>query len=99
MPRWQLLRSSSKHLVRTDGWLVENHYRKAEQVKCGMCFAASTHSLMFPIGGTFSMIAFLPIIALGFFLGMRHATDPDHVIAVVPLSLLIIVGAKLALTG
>jgi len=45
------------------------------------------------------MIAFLPIIALGFFLGMRHATDPDHVIAVVPLSLLIIVGAKLALTG
>lgn len=28
------------------------------------------------------MIAFLSIIALGFFLGMRHATDPDHVIAV-----------------
>jgi high-affinity nickel-transport protein len=24
----------------------------------------------------------LPIAALGFFLGMRHATDPDHVIAV-----------------
>ena len=24
----------------------------------------------------------LPILALGFFLGMRHATDPDHVIAV-----------------
>src|SRR5260370_9502808 len=24
----------------------------------------------------------LSIIALGFFLGMRHATDPDHVIAV-----------------
>jgi ABC-type nickel/cobalt efflux system permease component RcnA len=28
------------------------------------------------------MIALLSIIALGFFLGMRHATDPDHVIAV-----------------
>src|SRR5438445_13395223 len=28
------------------------------------------------------MISFLSIIANGFFLGMRHATDPDHVIAV-----------------
>lgn len=28
------------------------------------------------------MIALLSIAALGFFLGMRHATDPDHVIAV-----------------
>lgn len=28
------------------------------------------------------MISFVSIIALGFFLGMRHATDPDHVIAV-----------------
>src|ERR1700685_4592235 len=28
------------------------------------------------------MITPLAIIALGFFLGMRHATDPDHVIAV-----------------
>jgi high-affinity nickel permease len=28
------------------------------------------------------MIDFVSIIALGFFLGMRHATDPDHVIAV-----------------
>lgn len=28
------------------------------------------------------MITFLPVLALGFFLGMRHATDPDHVIAV-----------------
>jgi ABC-type nickel/cobalt efflux system permease component RcnA len=28
------------------------------------------------------MISFLSIIAGGFFLGMRHATDPDHVIAV-----------------
>jgi high-affinity nickel-transport protein len=27
-------------------------------------------------------VNFLSIIALGFFLGMRHATDPDHVIAV-----------------
>ena len=28
------------------------------------------------------MIALLTIILVGFFLGMRHATDPDHVIAV-----------------
>ncbi len=28
------------------------------------------------------MIGLLSVIALGFFLGMRHATDPDHVIAV-----------------
>ncbi len=28
------------------------------------------------------MIGFFAIIAVGFFLGMRHATDPDHVIAV-----------------
>jgi len=29
-----------------------------------------------------AMIGLLSVIALGFFLGMRHATDPDHVIAV-----------------
>lgn len=28
------------------------------------------------------MINFLSIVAIGFFLGVRHATDPDHVIAV-----------------
>src|SRR5262245_13587639 len=28
------------------------------------------------------MVVSLPIIVLGFLLGMRHATDPDHVIAV-----------------
>ena len=28
------------------------------------------------------MITFLSIVAIGFFLGMRHATDPDHVVAV-----------------
>lgn len=28
------------------------------------------------------MMTLLSIIALGFFLGMRHATDPDHVIAI-----------------
>ena len=28
------------------------------------------------------MIGLLAIVAVGFFLGMRHATDPDHVIAV-----------------
>src|ERR1700693_5767814 len=28
------------------------------------------------------MSALLAIVLLGFFLGMRHATDPDHVIAV-----------------
>ena len=29
-----------------------------------------------------NMTSFVSILALGFFLGMRHATDPDHVIAV-----------------
>jgi len=28
------------------------------------------------------MITLLSITMLGFFLGMRHATDPDHVVAV-----------------
>ena len=28
------------------------------------------------------MVSFLAILVLGFFLGMRHATDPDHVIAI-----------------
>src|SRR5271156_6487054 len=28
------------------------------------------------------MITLLSVIALGFFLGMRHGTDPDHVVAV-----------------
>ena len=28
------------------------------------------------------MTSLLAILALGFFLGMRHATDPDHVIAI-----------------
>jgi len=28
------------------------------------------------------MLTFLAILVLGFFLGMRHATDPDHVVAV-----------------
>ena len=28
------------------------------------------------------MISLLSLVALGFFLGMRHATDPDHVVAV-----------------
>ena len=27
------------------------------------------------------MIGFLAIVAVGFFLGMRHAADPDRVIA------------------
>jgi len=30
----------------------------------------------------YGMVPFLSIIALGFFLGMRHATDADHVVAV-----------------
>ena len=31
------------------------------------------------------MISFVGILILGFFLGMRHATDPDHVIAVMTI--------------
>jgi high-affinity nickel-transport protein len=28
------------------------------------------------------VLTLLPVVALGFFLGVRHATDPDHVVAV-----------------
>ncbi len=31
------------------------------------------------------MISFIGILILGFFLGMRHATDPDHVVAVMTI--------------
>src|SRR5580700_4994339 len=31
------------------------------------------------------MISFVGIVVLGFFLGMRHATDPDHVIAIMTI--------------
>ena len=31
------------------------------------------------------MISLLSIVALGFFLGMRHATDADHVVAVMTI--------------
>jgi high-affinity nickel permease len=31
------------------------------------------------------VISFIGILILGFFLGMRHATDPDHVIAVMTI--------------
>jgi high-affinity nickel-transport protein len=31
------------------------------------------------------MQTLLPLLALGFFLGLRHATDPDHVVAVTTL--------------
>ena len=33
-------------------------------------------------GGQLAMNSLAVVVALGFFLGMRHATDPDHVIAV-----------------
>ncbi len=31
------------------------------------------------------MFSLIGILILGFFLGMRHATDPDHVIAVMTI--------------
>jgi len=40
-----------------------------------------TKLLQYDPTGT-GMLTLLSIIAIGFFLGMRHATDPDHVIAV-----------------
>src|SRR5260370_34353965 len=44
---------------------------------------AAMNELAFRVSGTTrSMITFLSMIVLGFFLGMRHATDPDHVVAV-----------------
>src|ERR1041385_2043187 len=46
-----------------------------------------------------SMGSFLSIIALGFFLGMRHATDPDHVIAITTIVTRQRQLARAALTG
>jgi len=45
------------------------------------------------------MVSFLSIIAVGFFLGMRHATDPDHVIAVTTIVTRQRQLARAALTG
>jgi high-affinity nickel permease len=45
------------------------------------------------------MISLLSILALGFFLGMRHATDPDHVIAVTTIVTRQSRTARAALTG
>ena len=45
------------------------------------------------------MISLFSIIALGFFLGMRHATDPDHVIAVTTIITRQRRIARAALTG
>src|SRR6266700_7490581 len=45
------------------------------------------------------MVSFLSIIAVGFFLGMRHATDPDHVIAVTTIVTRQRSLARAALTG
>jgi high-affinity nickel-transport protein len=45
------------------------------------------------------MIDFVSIIAIGFFLGMRHATDPDHVVAVTTIVSRQRNLAKAALTG
>ena len=45
------------------------------------------------------MGSFLSIIALGFFLGMRHATDPDHVIAITTIVTRQRQLARAALTG
>lgn len=45
------------------------------------------------------MIGLLSILALGFFLGMRHATDPDHVIAVTTIVSRQQKTARAALTG
>ncbi len=45
------------------------------------------------------MISLLSILAVGFFLGMRHATDPDHVIAVTTIVTRQRSTARAALTG
>ncbi len=45
------------------------------------------------------LIGLLSILALGFFLGMRHATDPDHVIAIATIVTRQRKLARAALTG
>src|SRR3974377_1969426 len=47
----------------------------ASNARCRLC--CSKRQLAWPL-----MMSGLAILAIGFFLGMRHATDPDHVIAV-----------------
>src|SRR5438552_12923166 len=45
----------------------------------GACLRADTRARLSAYSGSMTLFA---ILALGFFLGMRHATDSDHVIAV-----------------
>jgi ABC-type nickel/cobalt efflux system permease component RcnA len=45
-----------------------------------LIFVENLGNLESPAGA--DVTSLLPVLALGFFLGMRHATDPDHVIAV-----------------
>ena len=45
------------------------------------------------------MIGFFSILAIGFFLGMRHATDPDHVVAVTTIVSRQSKPSRAALTG
>jgi len=52
-----------------------------------------------PPSGGHLMIGLLSILAVGFFLGMRHATDPDHVIAVTTIVTRQRKAGRAALTG
>lgn len=45
------------------------------------------------------MLSFLGILTIGFLLGMRHATDPDHVVAVTTITSRVRGGMKAAIIG
>src|SRR6476619_664778 len=54
----------------------------AENIRWQLCVTEGEDKLLKYDSRREAMGSFLSIIAVGFFLGMRHATDPDHVIAV-----------------
>ena len=72
-------RNAEARQVRSDVWLLEPTWplprRLAPLVEFDYPIACAGQSWPFMISG-------FAILAIGFFLGMRHATDPDHVIAV-----------------
>src|SRR5579864_1070140 len=61
--------------------------------------ARSEHFLSSESSKIDAMVSFLSILAIGFFLGMRHATDPDHVVAVTTIVTRQRQLTKAALTG
>jgi len=85
---------SVRHFISRDPQLALRHLlrvRAPKKRKLALCLStekirAHLSSRLFctlqPVNDGLPMISGFAILAIGFFLGMRHATDPDHVIAV-----------------